>query len=47
MPMLQVVAPCKLDQDRLLLVSPELGEVLTAINDRVRRGHAAMPLVSC
>ncbi|WP_318219183.1 tyrosine-type recombinase/integrase [Streptomyces sp. SCL15-6] len=44
-PMLQV-APSKLDQERLLLVSPELGEVLTAIIYRVRRGQQAMPLVS-
>lgn len=44
-PMLQV-APSKLDQERLLLVSPELGEVLTAIIHRVRRGQRAMPLVS-
>ncbi|MFC5914233.1 site-specific integrase [Streptomyces pulveraceus] len=44
-PMLQV-APSKLDQERLLLVSPELGEVLTAVVHRVRRGQAAMPLVS-
>ncbi|MFD5881300.1 hypothetical protein [Streptomyces yangpuensis] len=36
----------KLDQERLLLVSPELGEVLTAIIQRVRRGEQAMPLVS-
>jgi integrase len=44
-PMLQV-APSKLDQERLLLVSPELGEVLTAIIQRVRRGQPAMPAVS-
>jgi hypothetical protein len=44
-PMLQV-APSKLDMERLLLVSPELGEVLTAIIHRVRAGKAAMPLVS-
>ncbi|WP_311318853.1 hypothetical protein [Streptomyces sp. PanSC9] len=40
MPMLQV-APSMLDQERLLLVSPELGEVLTAIIHRVRRGQQA------
>ncbi|WP_275466859.1 hypothetical protein [Streptomyces noursei] len=39
-------APSKLDQDRLLLVSPELGEVLTAIIRCVRHGNRAMPLVS-
>jgi site-specific recombinase XerD len=44
-PMLQV-APSKLDQERLLLVSPELGEVLTAVIYRVRAGRAALPLVS-
>ncbi|MEV5500387.1 site-specific integrase [Nonomuraea fuscirosea] len=44
-PMLQV-APSKTDAERLLLVSPELAEVLTAIIFRVRRGQAALPLVS-
>jgi hypothetical protein len=44
-PMLQV-APSKTDAERLLLVSPELGEVLTAIILRVRAGSAALPLVS-
>jgi integrase len=44
-PMLQV-APSKTDTERLLLVSPELGDVLTAIIYRVRRGKAALPLVS-
>ena len=44
-PMLQV-APSKTDAERLLLVSPELGEVLTAIIFRVRAGNAALPLVS-
>jgi integrase len=44
-PMLQV-APSKTDQERLLLVSPELAEVLTAIIFRVRRGKPALPLVS-
>jgi hypothetical protein len=44
-PMLQV-APSKTDAERLLLVSPELGEVLTAIIFRVRAGKAALPLVS-
>ncbi|WP_329164255.1 site-specific integrase [Streptomyces sp. NBC_01387] len=44
-PMLQI-APSKTDRERLLLVSPELGEVLTAIIFRVRAGHAALPLVS-
>ncbi|MET7852819.1 tyrosine-type recombinase/integrase [Streptomyces avermitilis] len=44
-PMLQI-APSKTDRERLLLVSPELGEVLTAIIFRVRAGQAALPLVS-
>jgi hypothetical protein len=44
-PMLQV-APSKTDAERLLLVSPELGEVLTAVIFRVRQGKAALPLVS-
>ena len=44
-PMLQV-APSKTDAERLLLVSPELAEVLTAIIFRVRAGKQALPLVS-
>lgn len=44
-PMLQV-APSKTDAERLLLVSPELAEVLSAIIFRVRAGQAALPLVS-
>jgi integrase len=44
-PMLQI-APSKLDRERLLLVSPELGEVLTTIIHRVRSGNSAIPLVS-
>ncbi len=43
--MLQV-APSKTDSERLLLVSPELAEVLTAVIFRVRAGNAALPLVS-
>ena len=43
--MLQV-APSKTDTERLLLISPELAEVLTAIIFRVRAGNAALPLVS-
>jgi hypothetical protein len=42
--MLQV-APSKTDAERLLLVSPELAEVLTAIIFRVRAGNPALPLV--
>jgi integrase len=37
--------PSKTDAERLLLVSPELAEVLTAIIFRVRAGNAALPLV--
>ncbi|RNF80024.1 site-specific integrase [Streptomyces botrytidirepellens] len=44
-PMLQV-APSKTDAERLLLVSPELAEVLTAVIFRVRAGNVALPLVS-
>ncbi|MFD8621948.1 hypothetical protein [Streptomyces sp. NPDC059513] len=44
-PMLQV-APSKTDAERLLLVSPELAEVLTAVIFQVRAGRAALPLVS-
>jgi len=44
-PMLQV-APSKTDAERLLLVAPELAEVLTAIIFRVRAGNATLPLVS-
>ena len=44
-PMLQI-APSKTDAERLLLVSPELAEVLTAVIFRVRAGKAALPLVS-
>ena len=44
-PMLQI-APSKTDAERLLLVSPELAEVLTAIIFRVGGGKAALPLVS-
>ena len=36
----------KTDAERLLLVSPELAEVLTAIIFRVRAGKASLPLVS-
>ncbi|SCF95359.1 hypothetical protein [Streptomyces sp. Ncost-T10-10d] len=36
----------KTDRERLLLISPELSEVLTATLFRVRAGQAALPLVS-
>ncbi|MGI5337696.1 tyrosine-type recombinase/integrase [Streptomyces sp. CA-181903] len=44
-PLLQV-APSKTDMERLLLVSPELGEVLAELIFRVREGREALPLVS-
>jgi len=44
-PMLQI-APSKTDTERLLLVSPELGEVLAQIIRRVRNGRQALPLVA-
>ena len=44
-PMLQI-APSKTDTERLLLVSPELGEVLAAIINRVRDGRATVPLAA-
>jgi integrase len=44
-PLLQI-APSKLDKERLLLVTPELGEVLAAVIHRVRAGHPTLPLIS-
>jgi integrase len=44
-PLLQV-APSKTDRKRLLVVSPELSEVLAAIIARVRGGNDHIPLVS-
>jgi integrase len=43
-PLLQI-APSKTDQERLLVVSPELAEVLTAVIFRVRGDREALPLV--
>ena len=43
--MLQI-APSKTDNERLPLVSPELGEVSAAIINRVRDGRATMPWVA-
>ncbi|MFI6899535.1 hypothetical protein ACIBM4_36125 [Streptomyces sp. NPDC050256] len=40
------VAPPETESERLLLVSPELAEVLTAVIFRVRARNAALPLVS-
>lgn len=44
-PLLQI-APSKTDEERLLLVSPELADVLSAIVSRVRDRTGAIPLVS-
>ncbi|MBV9857128.1 MAG: site-specific integrase [Streptosporangiaceae bacterium] len=44
-PMLQV-APSKTDSERLLLVSPDLGEVLAEVINRVRGTARALPLVA-
>lgn len=44
-PLLQVT-PSKTDQERLLVVGPELAEVLSAIISRVRGGGEQLPLVS-
>jgi integrase len=43
-PLLQI-APSKTDQERLLVVSPELAELLSAIISRVRGPSGAVPLV--
>jgi hypothetical protein len=44
-PLLQI-APSKIDTERLILVSPELGDVLAAVIKRIRGPHPAIPLVS-
>ena len=44
-PLLQIT-PSKTDQERLLVVSPELAEVLTAIISRVRGSSQHLPLVT-
>ncbi|WP_055618500.1 site-specific integrase [Streptomyces phaeochromogenes] len=44
-PLLQI-APSKTDQERLLLISPELADVLSAIVSRVRGRDGSVPLVS-
>jgi integrase-like protein len=43
-PLLQI-APSKTDAERLLVISPELADVLSAIVSRVRRQDGAVPLV--
>jgi integrase len=44
-PLLQI-APSKTDTERLLLVSPELAEVLSAIVQRLRKPNGVVPLVA-
>ncbi|MGH2708317.1 MAG: site-specific integrase, partial [Actinomycetota bacterium] len=44
-PLLQI-APSKTDTERLLLVSPELADVLSAVIHRLRAPNGAIPLVS-
>jgi integrase len=39
------IAPSKTDQERLLVVSPELADVLSAIISRIRDASGAVPLV--
>jgi integrase len=43
-PLLQII-PSKTDQERLLVVSPELADVLSAIITRIREPGGAVPLV--
>src|SRR5207244_7371247 len=43
-PLLQIV-PSKTDEERLLVVSPELADVLSTVIRRVRETDAAVPLV--
>ena len=45
MPLLQI-APSKTDAERLLVVSPELADVLSAIITRIRGNGPAVPLVA-
>src|SRR6266540_3548431 len=40
------IAPSKTDTERLLLVSPELADILNAIVSRLRRSSGAIPLVA-
>ncbi|MGW0775205.1 tyrosine-type recombinase/integrase [Streptomyces sp. NPDC002835] len=43
-PLLQI-APSKTDQERLLLVIPELADVLSAVISRIRRGKSVVPII--
>ena len=40
------IAPSKTDEERLLVISPELADVLAAILQRIRNPHGAVPLVA-
>lgn len=44
-PLLQI-APSKTDTERLLVISPELADVLSTIICRVHNEHGAVPLVA-
>jgi hypothetical protein len=44
-PLLQI-APSKTDTERLLVISPELSEVLSAVIRRVRNANGAVPMVT-
>lgn len=44
MPLLQIV-PSKTDEERLLVVSPELADVLSTVIRRIREPDEAVPLV--
>jgi hypothetical protein len=43
-PLLQIT-PSKTDSERLLVVSPELADVLSAIISRVRSGSPTIPVI--
>ncbi|MEU2607704.1 tyrosine-type recombinase/integrase [Streptomyces albus] len=45
-PLLQI-APSKTDEERMLLVMPELADVLSAVVSRVRDATGRIPLVAC
>nr|WP_239154902.1 site-specific integrase [Streptomyces sp. SID14446] len=45
-PLLQI-APSKTDEERMLLVTPELADVLSAVVSRVRGPSGAVPVIPC
>lgn len=45
-PLLQI-APSKTDEERMLLVAPELADVLSAVVSRVRGRSGAVPVIPC